>query len=63
MWREKILYKPRRRGGVWYAEREEKREQDIGLWQEEREEKKKIIDTNLREPCILCISFCIFAQL
>ena len=48
MWREKILNKPRRRGGVWYAKREEKREQDIGLWQEEREEKKLIIDTNLR---------------
>ena len=29
-----------RRGGVWYAKREEKREQEIGLWQEEREEKK-----------------------
>ena len=40
MWREKILNKPRRRGGVLYAEREEKREQEIGLWQEEREEKK-----------------------
>ena len=49
MWREKILNKPRRRSGVWYAKKEEEREQEIGLWQEEREKKiSKIIDTNLR---------------
>ena len=49
VWREKILNKPRRRSGVWYAKKEEEREQEIGLWQEEREKKiSKIIDTNLR---------------
>ena len=40
MWREKILNKPRRRSGVWYAKKEEEIKQEIGLWQEEREEKK-----------------------